>query len=573
MRKLSLSGMAALIFALAVFSVLPVAGQDGGILDVARADPNFSTLALAVEAADPTVLEALSGPGPLTLFAPTNLAFNNLASFLGMPLDDLLDDEAVITQLLLYHVVQGNIFSSQIMADATVGETRLLPTLLTDTAIGVTVTEDARIVLNGIVNVTEVDLPATNGVIHIIDNVLLHRVITDQIDASLEAPADEPAEDTPDNVFLRVVHLSPDAPAVDVLVDGEIALAGLAFGEIGDWLILPAGRYEIAVTAAGAGLDEAVIAPSEFGLLDGWFMVAAVGSVEAGTLAVVTITGDPSPDDETNARMTILHAITGGVTVDIIDADGSPLFSDLSYMEFQTLDIPAGVYDLAAVPAGRTRPVVLALSDMELEAGGFYFAAGVGTPDDTEVVLAVTDAETIAELRGEPVAAAAVLSLVDTLAVRGNFTILLAAVEAADPAILEALEGPGPLTVFAPTDQAFRNLLSTLGVSADDALQMTDLVTSVLLYHVARGAVRAADLLAMDTQSVPTLLADNYFRVDVADDDLTLNRVVTIIERDIAAQNGVIHIIDNVLLPQAVIMQIQAPAQAEVTPEAEPEDD
>lgn len=560
MRKFSLFVVALLLLAV---SIMPAAAQQGTIVDIAAGNDDFSILVQAVQAADPAIAEALSGPGPLTVFAPTNRAFNNLASFLGVSLDELLANQDVVTQLLQYHVIQGNVFSSQIVTDAPIGETRLFPTLLPNTAIGVVVNEDNSIVLNGIVNVTAADIAASNGVVHVIDNVLLHSSITAQLEAPTDAPAvEEPTDEVmaEDNVFVRVAHLSPDAPDVDVYVNGEVALSGVPFGEISDWLTLPSGRYDVAVAPAGTSIDDAVIGPSEFGLIDGWFTVAALGSVTDGTLSVVTLTGAPSPDDDGDARVTVFHTIEDAPSVDIITDDGTVIISDLAYTQFETIDVPAGTYDLAVVPTGETEPVVIDLSGTALDAGANYLVSAIGTLEDPNVAVAVTDADAIASLTAteEEADVAEGETIADIVVASDDFSLLLAVVLAADPAILDALAGPGPLTVFAPTDQAFENLIATLGISLDEALMFSDLLTQVLLYHVVSGEVFAADVVELDGTSVPTLLDDAAFLVEVTDDGVVLNEIVNVTATDIQASNGVIHVIDNVLLPQVVLDQLAA---------------
>ena len=133
----------------------------GTIVDVASGNEDFETLVAAVVAAD--LAETLSGEGPFTVFAPTDAAFDALPEGL---LDALLlpENKEVLTQILTYHVVSGEVTSDQVSAgdvDTVEGE-----------AITIT-TPDGAVVLNDTATVTAVDVDASNGVIHVIDGVLV----------------------------------------------------------------------------------------------------------------------------------------------------------------------------------------------------------------------------------------------------------------------------------------------------------------------------------------------------------------------------------------------------------------
>jgi uncharacterized surface protein with fasciclin (FAS1) repeats len=133
----------------------------------------------------------------------------------------------------------------------------------------------------------------------------------------------------------------------------------------------------------------------------------------------------------------------------------------------------------------------------------------------------------------------------DVNAQTGLFDTLLAAVGAADPAVAATLAGGGQHTVFAPTDDAF----AALGLDESNlCLLSQEELTKILLYHVARGQRDAGEVLASDT--IRTLLGT---RVDQNGGVLTdqLDRDSTIIVTDVFAANGVIHVINAVLLPFA----------------------
>jgi transforming growth factor-beta-induced protein len=125
-------------------------------------NPNFSTLVKAVVKAG--LVEALSGTGPFTVFAPTNDAFNALFSELSITgLDDLTTEQ--LTPILLYHVVPGNVTASQVATGS-------VPTLKDGSNISI-VADGSGVKLNNSSNVIATDVQGTNGVIHAIDTVLL----------------------------------------------------------------------------------------------------------------------------------------------------------------------------------------------------------------------------------------------------------------------------------------------------------------------------------------------------------------------------------------------------------------
>jgi uncharacterized surface protein with fasciclin (FAS1) repeats len=129
-----------------------------------------------------------------------------------------------------------------------------------------------------------------------------------------------------------------------------------------------------------------------------------------------------------------------------------------------------------------------------------------------------------------------------------RFSILAEAVVAAD--LADTLSGPGPFTVFAPTNAAFAALLSELGVSKDELLANKPLLTAVLQYHVLSGTVRKADVPLGKAISP---LAGGIFKIDSVGSELVItdgrNRNATIVQTDIPAANGVLHVIDTVILP------------------------
>jgi len=134
-------------------------------------------------------------------------------------------------------------------------------------------------------------------------------------------------------------------------------------------------------------------------------------------------------------------------------------------------------------------------------------------------------------------------TIVDIAVADGRFNTLVAAVTAAD--LVETLSGEGPFTVFAPTDDAF----AALPAGTLDSLLLPEnkqALTDILLYHVVSGKVMAADVVTLT--SAPTVLGKDV-TITVKDGKVYLNDTVQVIITDIEASNGVIHVIDAVLLP------------------------
>ncbi len=138
-------------------------------------------------------------------------------------------------------------------------------------------------------------------------------------------------------------------------------------------------------------------------------------------------------------------------------------------------------------------------------------------------------------------------TIVDVAVASGAFPTLVAAVEAAE--LVDVLSGEGPFTVFAPTEEAFAAALEALGLSAAELLANTELLTSVLAYHVLPLAAPAELVVTLDGQSVATVGGAEVL-IGVDGGTVMVNDA-TVVTTDIEASNGVIHVIDTVLLPPA----------------------
>ena len=140
-----------------------------------------------------------------------------------------------------------------------------------------------------------------------------------------------------------------------------------------------------------------------------------------------------------------------------------------------------------------------------------------------------------------PVFAGEGKDIVDTAVAAGNFTTLVAAVKAAG--LVATLKGPGPFTVFAPTDEAFAKLPAG---TVDALLKDPDKLKKILLYHVVSGKVMAADVVKMKRAKT---VEGAFLKIHVMGGNVMVDNA-NVVKTDIVCDNGVIHVIDTVLMPK-----------------------
>ena len=134
--------------------------------------------------------------------------------------------------------------------------------------------------------------------------------------------------------------------------------------------------------------------------------------------------------------------------------------------------------------------------------------------------------------------------IIDTAVAAGTFKTLAAAVTAAG--LVDTLKGAGPFTVFAPSDEAFAKLPAG---TVESLLKDIPKLTAILTYHVVAGKVMAADVMTLDGKTAATV---NGALLKISTTGgVKLNGEINVVKTDIACTNGVIHVIDSVLLPSA----------------------
>ncbi|MFC2153076.1 fasciclin domain-containing protein, partial [Actinomycetota bacterium] len=158
-------------------------------------------------------------------------------------------------------------------------------------------------------------------------------------------------------------------------------------------------------------------------------------------------------------------------------------------------------------------------------------------------------------------------SVLDLAVEAGQFSTLIAAIDAAG--LTETLQGEGPFTVLAPTDAAFEAAFEALGITAEELLADTDTLTEILLYHVLGQEADSSVVATLDGQEVPTLQGESIL-VTVDGGTISINEA-QVVSPDLAADNGIVHVINGVLLPPTVAEALgvaSAPEETTTTTEA-----
>jgi uncharacterized surface protein with fasciclin (FAS1) repeats len=407
----------------------------GSVVDVIVNSENHNTLETAVIQAD--LAGTLSGDGPFTVFAPTDAAFNALPD--GV-LDQVLADNDVLTAILLHHVHSGNALSTDLSDGMEV------PTLNDDI---ITVSINGEVVMIDMATVTVADIIASNGVVHVIDMVLL------------------PATD--DQTVMSIIA---NSPAHTILEEAVLAA-------------------ELDETLSGDG-PFTVFAPSD----------DAFDGLPAGALDLILANTEQLTDLLYN------HVHSGNVlSTDLSDGMMVPTLNETELTV--SIDGMTVMIDLATVTQ----------VDLTASNGVVHVIDKVLLPDFGQV-----DTTVYSIIKASPI-----------------HTTLEAAIDAAELDV--TLSGDGPFTVFAPTDDAFGALPAG---AIDELLADIPLLTEVLLHHVHSGNVLSTDL--SDGMEVPTL-NDDVLVVSIDAGSVMID-MSTVIQADIVADNGVVHVINAVLVAE-----------------------
>lgn len=476
-------------------------GMDETLVDIVVATEPLSLLEAAVIKAE--LVDTLNSEGPFTVFAPTNDAFEALLMVLGddyMSLDDFDTPEEIelLKSILLYHVIPAKVLE----ADLAAGD---VPTAFADNSLSI-INNDGTFVIGDAsetnANITGTDIMASNGVAHTIDKVLLPQAALDFV-ASLQ--------------LKTIVELAIETDDLSILVDALIkANAGLVETLSGD------GPFTVF-----APTNEAFVA-----LLD--LLGDDYNSLE-----------DFDTQEEIDLLIDILtyHVVAGtaAFSTDLMDGQMIPTVSE----DEVTIKLNDGMVYIKDASDDKAKVVI---PNVEASNGVVHVINKVLLPQ------AAIDFVTAMQLK----------SIVEIAVETDDLSLLVDALVQANAGLVETLSGDGPFTVFAPTNAAFEDLFDALGFHGIGDFDTEDeiaILVKVLTYHVVAGTAAFSTDLS-DGQHIATFQGENV-GINIKNNTVHIEDATdsnaTVVLPDVAASNGVVHVINKVLLPQEVLDLLNPP--------------
>lgn len=566
------------------------------ITEIAAADGNFSTLVAALQAAG--LDETLAGEGSFTVFAPVDDAFAALPE--GTIEALLADPEGDLTNILTYHVI-----GSVVKADEVVGLTEA--TTLQGSKISIEVV-DGDVILNGSIKVTSTDIIANNGVIHVIDGVLIPTAEDNSDDEEVKEDEESQMDLTiteiaaADEQFSTLVT-ALEAAELDEVLNGtdnytvfaptNDAFAALAEGTLETLLADPTGDladillYHVVAgkvdASAVVGLTEAVTANgAKVGIevVDGKVILNGNAEVVVTDImakngiihvidAVILPQNGPKNIVETaladDQFSTLVTALTEAKLVETLsDEEGEFTVFAPTNAAFEAL--PEGTLEaLLADPEGDLKDILLYhVVGAEVDAAAVVGLNYANTVEGSRVTIEVVNGKVILNGNAEVtttdiqttngiihVIDAVILpsnapkSIAEIAAGNADLETLTTAVDAAG--LTETLTAAGEFTVFAPTDAAFDALEASSPGTLDALLADPEGdLKNILLYHVVGSEVNASEVVTLT--SAPSL-ESTEISIEVVNGKVILDGKAEVVITDIVANNGIVHVIDAVITP------------------------
>ncbi|GGJ61577.1 hypothetical protein GCM10008939_01640 [Deinococcus aquiradiocola] len=512
------------------------------ITDIVGSDPQFSTLLTAVQAAG---LEDTLKSGSYTVFAPTNAAFAKVPSD---ALANLLNDPEMLKSVLLYHVVPGKVNARQVMS---------LKSAKTANGANVSVRTAGGKVMINTATVTKADVMACNGIVHVIDTVLMPPMAAaPAAPAPTAAATPAPAPAMPEFSVVNIpvtpqprttATTTTDTTATSTTTTTtDTTTTATDTSDTGDMAVMSNTVYDVIVkderfsTLAGlisdAGLDET--------LMSGDYTIfaptnEAFDKLDDNTLAQV------ASDRELLKKVLLYHVVSGKVlaadvvtSTQLASAEGSSLDVTVSGS-----DVKIGSANVIATDIAADNGVVHAIDAVLLPPDVTVPAADAAPADTTATVTTtVTTAPAAGDMSGGIVATN--MTIADVINSDARFSILRGLLQQSGNLLTTALAGNDLYTVFLPTDTAFGKLApETLNMVKNDPATLA----RVLNYHVVRGAIKLTDT----NTPLATITNDQQVLSRSASGSSYVIGNSTVLYSDIQAKNGYINVVNDVLIPPA----------------------
>ena len=467
-----------------------VSGWSQTVVDIVVDSEDHTVLEAAVVEAG--LVETLQGEGPFTVFAPTDAAFTALLTALNVEAADLLGLPQ-LGDILTYHVAGVEAMST----DLSDGQ---MVTTVNGQDVSISIMGET-VMINGSATVTVANIDATNGVVHVIDAVLVPAIINGCTDMmacnySLVANTDDGSCVLPG----------------DMCDDGDDATVNDMVGEDCMCAGIPATVVDIVVNSEDHTLLEAAV-------------------IAADLVEALSAEGPFTVFAPTDAAITAL--------VEALEITAEDLLALPNLGEILQYHVVAGAAMSGDLTDGQEIETLLGENvTVTINAEGVFVNDAQVTAADIEAgngVVHVIDAVLLPP-------APETNTVVDVIVNSEDHTLLEAAV--IEAGLVGVLSSEGPFTVFAPTDSAITVLVAALEITAEDLLALPNL-GEILKYHVVAGAAMSSDLT--DGQEIETLLGSNVTVTINAEGVFINDAQVTV--ADIEADNGVVHVIDAVLLP------------------------
>ncbi len=433
---------------------IPISSGELTIVENAIATPSLSSLVAALGAADGNLVSVLNGSGPFTVLAPTNDAF---AAFLAVngftSLDQVPTD--VLSQILLNHVVSGNVTSSDLTGLGS-GYTTTSATGAGGNPMSLYFSTSDGVRFNGVSSVSTADIDASNGTIHIVDAVIGLPSIVTHAAANPNLSSLVGALTTGGNTTFTDL-LSSNSTQFTVFAPNNTAFSAYTNPNGYDINTVLANHVIVGATATSGGLTNSYVS-------------TAATNMDSDALSLYI-----NIDDGVT-----INGTSDVIAADIIASNG-------------VIHVVDAVIDLPTV-------VTFALAN----------------PGLSNLVAALQSADS----------------------------------QSPSPDLIGTLSGAGPFTVFAPTDTAFSDLLLELDPTGNTGLGDVPpaAVQDILLYHVVSGNVRSTDLSTGPVATLEGSVTVDATNFTITDSNSRVSNIITSLV-DIQAINGVVHAIDNVILP------------------------